>query len=241
MNILRRLQSVLLPDLCAVCRRELQEGERYVCLSCLGKIPYSRGRGKYIAELGPLISNSRVPVGLVRSWYLYDAATPFADLIRNAKYYGLPEMARALGRLFARDLLRGPVYGGEVPAAAIDVLLPMPMHPSKLRRRGYNQAREICLGMAEVMEIPVGDNLVAVRPHSTQTHLSHEERAANIAGCFAVRHSEELDGLNVAVVDDVITTGASMAECLLLLNRCNHLPASVSILSVGLSVGRGGG
>lgn len=240
MGLLRRLMAYVMPRVCEVCHGTLLEGEKYVCMRCLSQMPYAFCRPNLSPGVAAMFTNSAMPLGIVRAWTLYDPSSPFADVIRSAKYNGLPDMARHLGRLFARDLLSAPVLQGELPPSSIDVLLPMPMYGRKLVSRGYNQAREICVGMGEVMGVPVGDNLVAVRGHGTQTHLDHDRRAGNITGCFALRHGEELEGLNVAVVDDVITTGASVNECLFVLSRCSVRAASVSVLAIGQSVGKGG-
>lgn len=240
MSVLDRLLSYVMPRVCEVCHGTLLDGEQYICMRCLAQMPYAFSRPSLNPDIGGMLTNSAMPVGLVRQWYLYDPSSPFADVIRSAKYRAMPAMARELGRLFARDLLSAQLFSGELPPGEIDVLLPMPMYRTKLIRRGYNQAYEICIGMSEVLGIPVGDNLIAVKGHGTQTHLSHERRAANIRDCFAVVHGEELEGLNVAVVDDVITTGASMSECLLAISRSAGSARSVSVLALGLSVGKNG-
>lgn len=202
-------------------------------MECLLGMPYCRERGLGLINRNEAVINAAMPVAMVEAWMRYDAASPYAELIRNAKYRDRPWQARELGRIFGRDLLGRP-FGGVSPTPAdIDVLLPMPMHWSKEMRRGYNQSREIAFGLAEMLGAEVGDNLVAVRPHGTQTRLSHAERARNIKGCFALEHASELEGLHVAVVDDVITTGASVCEAVLALSWGMPRAASVSVLAIG--------
>lgn len=218
---------------CAVCGTVLEPDERLMCMHCLLTMPRCRERGVSMIDGNAPILNAAIPVAMVEAWIIYDPASDYASLIRDAKYNDRPGQARELGRLFAADLLRRPFADGEVHPDGIDVLLPVPMHWTKRMRRGYNQSEEIALGMAEVLGCATGDNLVAVKPHGTQTKLSYSGRARNIKGCFAIEHGDELEGLNVAVVDDIITTGASMGEAAMALSTGAAGAASLSFLSIG--------
>lgn len=233
------VDGYLLPRTCAVCGRRLHESEHVMCMPCTAGAPVCRQRGVMLIDRHDAIDNAAMPVGIVEAWMLYDPESPYAALIRSAKYHSRPDLARELGRLLGRELLSRGYAPGTLRPDDIDVLLPLPMHWSKELRRGYNQSAEIARGLAEVTGAAVGDNLVAVRPHRTQTQLSHSRRAANIKGCFELRHSDELWGLNVAIVDDIITTGASMGEAVMALSRGMPAAASVSVLALGVTRRKG--
>lgn len=242
MNVLRRffialLDRVLVPRVCVLCGSPLAADSPYVCTACMASVPVCRADGVEMLDLRAAIVNAAAPVGLVSAWSLYDPSHPTSGLVRMSKYGDAPGLALWLGRQYGRDLMRG--YEGaartgddEIRPSDIDVLLPVPMHRGKLLDRGYNQAAMIARGISDVTGIPVGDNLVAVRPHRTQTRLDHRARMSNVAGCFAVECGEELTGLNVAVVDDVITTGASMCEAAVAVSRGAPDVASVSFLAL---------
>ncbi len=123
--------------------------------------------------------------------------------------------------------------GSTTAARHIDVLLPVGMHWLKQLRRGYNQSREIAEGMGSVLGIAVGDNLTAVRGHATQTRRTADERRKNLKGIFAISHPEEIRGLNVAVVDDVITSGTTAAEAARAVLDAGA--ATASIFALGLT------
>ena len=107
--------------------------------------------------------------GFCAAWFFYDHTSDFADIIRSAKFDDRPAFARALGRLYARELLSAAhVDGTPGHLSDVEILMPVPMHWSKLLGRGYNQSREIALGISEVTGIPVADNLMARKPHRTQ-------------------------------------------------------------------------
>lgn len=202
------LADWLVPRLCPVCRRPLDTYGHPVCGQCLLSIPRPGVvRDPALAPLN-LLANLAYKPCMAAAWMRYDNPETYARAIRLAKYYDRPALARDLGRLFASEIK------ATVPETAdIDVLLPVPMHWTKRMVRGYNQAQEIARGIGEVLDIPVGDNLVALKPHSTQTRRSGRERRENVRGIYGVVHPEELDGLHTAIVDDIITTGATMAEC----------------------------
>ena len=143
------------------------------------------------------------------------------------KYGGERRLGDAMGRELAQVLQALP----ERP----DALVPVPLHWTRRLMRGYNQAEEIARGMAAVFGCDVGDNLRALRRHSTQTRRSANERFTNISGSFAVVNPRELDGLNVVIVDDVITTGSTMADCIRAVGE-SSAPASINVLSLGATL-----
>ena len=133
-----------------------------------------------------------------------------------------------IDRMYCRELAADGLAG------RFDVLLPVPLHRDKLLKRGYNQSLEIARGLAAELGCDVGDNLVALRPHSTQTSRSGYERFANVSGTFGLKMPGELEGLRVAVVDDVVTTGSTIHDCIAAIAR-QSTPASVSILTIGVT------
>lgn len=221
------------PNLCPVCGLELLDGERGLCLSCLMKLP--RCIEASALPLADLLSNGIAPAGIAASWFRYDASAERADLIRKAKYADRPALARELGRLFARELAAAPVAPGRMALSDVDVLLPVPMHLRKRLSRGFNQSREVALGISDETGIAVGDNLVAVKAHGTQTRRSSAARRANMEGKLAVEAPHELDGLNIAFVDDIVTTGATIIECVRAVSCSGALPATLGVLSLALT------
>ena len=205
--VLGAVVDALLPRLCPVCGCSLARGESLMCMRCLAALPRTRMH--------------------LRRMH-YSRNSPYAAVIRDAKYHSMPGMAREAGRLFALEMQAD----GAPALADVDVLLPVPMHWTRLMQRGYNQSREVALGISAATGIPVGDNLHAVRRHSTQTRRSADERRLNVQGTIAVRHPRELDGLHVAVVDDVITTGATMTDALRAITAAAS-PRALSVLALG--------
>lgn len=230
--ILRFFDSVAafaVPRTCPVCGRSLNNGEGPMCLHCLMGLP----RTDFHLSPNPDMILDRLP-GMpvpkhVASWFYYNRFSAYAELVRHAKYHDCPGLAREAGKAFATET------AAEGAFEDVDVLLPVPMHWFKQLRRGYNQSVEIAAGISDATGTPIGDNLRAARSHKTQTRRSFEMRRRNVAGTFVVENPEEIAGLNVGIVDDVITSGATMCEAMRALLQCPTPPASISIYSLAIA------
>ena len=215
------------PRTCRVCGQSLAEGEEVMCLGCMADLPRTGLHGIDFNTIHQRVGGSNV-IDTAAGWFYYYSDSPYAAVIREAKYYDRPAAARTLGRMYGRELAAEGFEG------RFDVVLPVPLYRTKLIRRGYNQSEEIARGLAEELRCDVGDNLVALRGHKTQTRRSGFERYENVRGSYGVVHAEELAGLKVAVVDDIITTGSTVLDCVTAIyDRAE--PASVSVLSIGVT------
>lgn len=219
----------MLPRVCPVCRRTLLPAEELMCTPCLAALPRT---GMHLRPGGNSImarvSRPGLRPAMAAAWLDYDRHSPYASLVRDAKLGSKPAISRGAGRLFALEMLAD---GCGDALADIDVLLPVPMHWTRMMRRGFNQSREVALGISSATGIPVGDNLIAARAHRSQTRGSAEERLRNVAGIASLRRPRELEGLHVAVVDDVITTGATMTDALNAVEQA--APRALSVLALG--------
>lgn len=231
-NILHEIMDVIAPATCPVCHKPLDSKEYPMCLPCLGNLPRALLHKQPYWDIQRILDNGVAPAGLCAAWFIYSPDNPYANLIRDAKYHDMPMMAMELGRMFAMELM------ADSPAFRdIDVLLPVPMFWFKNLRRGFNQAEMIAKGMSKASGIPVGDNLYATRRHRSQTHFKRDERLHNLVGSMGVRFPDELEGLNIALVDDVITTGSTLAECVGAISRSGARPASIGALFLGQRFG----
>lgn len=202
------LLDLFFPRVCTVCHTPLVEGEDLMCLGCLMELPRVEFDDYRDNELADRLASLRAPIEKAASLYYHMSGTPHVRLIHDAKYNRRPIVGRKLARIHAGQLATAGFFDD------IDVLMPVPLHFTKLWMRGYNQSHEIARGLSDVIGLPIGDNLTASRPHSTQTRKNASQRRTNSIGTFRVTNPEQLDSLHILVVDDVITTGSTILSAL---------------------------
>lgn len=222
--LLKSLADLFSPACCPVCGRHLSDGEKGLCLQCHLEMPRLRfsADGK-MPEVEQLFTGCQIVTHAV-SCFAYSRQSRYAEILKDLKYHHAPQAALHIARGFAEELKERGYFDG------VDEIIPVPLHRSKLKKRGYNQSLLIARVLAEVAQIPVGEGLKAVKPHATQTAKDTEERHRNVGDVFRASHME---GRHVLLVDDVITTGATLTAC------CDALQAagaaSVRIVSLAFA------
>lgn len=212
------------PRVCVLCHRDLEKNEDILCLHCLASLPLVRRSNPdlQIVYLG-------APGGHIRvlSWFVYNHEHPSHTLIHNIKYHDRRFTAEKLGREFGRTV----IAHGDLDSHPIDLILPIPLHWGKYIKRGYNQADEIARGFAEITGCKVGNNIYARRAHKTQTQRAQIDRAENVKDIFAIHHPDQLNNRHIAILDDVITTGATVIAAVKAILDVSH-PASITAISL---------
>lgn len=217
--------NMIFPRVCCVCHRSLVAGERVLCLHCLDRLPRTMIHRNNFNSLHQRLAG-HTPVERAAAWFHYIRGSEFVSIIHDAKYRGMPDIARDSGEIFAREILPDGFFDG------IDIILPVPLHRAKFLTRGYNQAREIASGISRATGIPVGDNLEAKHGHTSQTRRNAWERFLNSRNIFTVTRPDMLARRHVLVVDDVITTGATMLACIDTIHAAEP-SAVISVLALG--------
>lgn len=214
----------IMPRVCEGCGRRLSRGERSVCAACLGELSQGVPEAAGLRERLP----RGVPVDRCLSWTPYRRGASASRLIKRGKYGGRPDIIEELADIYGRRLAAAGALEG------VDALQPVPMHWLKRLGRGYNQAALIARQLSRATGIPTADALRAVRGHGSQTRRTAGERALNVAGMFAVRHPESVAGRHIALVDDIITTGATLSEAALALAEAGAPRISVVTLAAAV-------
>jgi ComF family protein len=213
--LVRTLLDFIYPPHCAICEAYIDGGtERIVCPVCWGKVhlmvsPRCGRCGKTVetpVEVCPTCERWEHSFSRARTAARFEGVVQ--DLVHLMKYQGKCSIAKRLGATLA-DSMRDDSTIGQ-----IDLLLPVPLHPSRERERGYNQSALIARALGEDLGIPVEERLLQrIRNTKTQTQLNAFDRAVNVAGAFRVKNPESVVGRSLALVDDVMTTGATADAC----------------------------
>lgn len=208
-HLLHWLINQLFPAICPVCGQALAPGERAICLHCRWDMPLT---GYWMTQDNPacMMLRHRIPDLHHASALLYFRhESGYRTMIHSLKYSGRRDIAVALGEMFGRELRESSLYDD------IDLLVPVPLHWTKRIHRGYNQAEEICVGLGRSMDLSYDfRSLKRIRKTQTQAlHRNPEARRRNVEGAFRLRHADRLRSKHILLVDDVLTTGATITAC----------------------------
>ena len=201
------LWELFFPRHCAVCGCKLQKSEKHICLSCL----QTMFRTNYHLQTdNPMEKNlwGKIPLGRATALFFYRRENPYVKLLYELKYYGNFRLGVYMGRYMAICLKDSDFFQG------IQLIVPVPLHPDKLRKRGYNQSAKLAEGISQITGIPVATNVIIRQKFTdTQTRKSRIERWLNVSGIFVCIAPSELEGKHILLVDDVMTTGATIVSC----------------------------
>ncbi len=220
------LVRLFYPNLCAGCGTTLVRGETVLCTRCSFLLPRT---GYHLSEDNPVsrLFWGRVKIEQATAYFVFEKGSIFQSLIHQLKYKGRKDIGVYLGNRLGQALVDSPGF------RTIDCVIPVPLHPRRQRQRGYNQGEYIARGIAEAMQVSlVSGNLVRTGKTNTQTRKSRLERWENVRSMFAVRQPGKLEGLHVLLVDDVVTTGATLEACAEVLLTIEGLRLSVAALAV---------
>jgi ComF family protein len=209
--------GVVFPNICLACGDQaLNEGE-YICSFCLKKRFEAALSRDEMSSSGVILPRS---VELQQAMWNFDRAGALQQLLHHLKYQQLTQVGVQLGSIFARKIKSHPKIQSILATSGV-VLLPVPLHRLKFRKRGFNQAFSIAEGMQTVLDMPICSIKAVIRTINTpsQTGLSLEKRQENVRDVFEVRRVSEISGKAVVIVDDVFTTGATTFELAKTLSR----------------------
>ncbi|MBR4585294.1 MAG: ComF family protein [Bacteroidales bacterium] len=230
---LSALLDLVLPRVCVVCGRPLLPQEEHLCLECRADLPQT-----HYATLGhnPLADrfNARIqtdeyePYAYAAALYHYRADAGYKKISQALKYHRDFGVGRWAARLLGAQLAASPLY------ADVDLVVPVPLHWLRRRRRGYNQAALIAREVARALGAPLAPRLLRrIRRTRSQTRLSGEAKAANVVGAFALRAARPPAAHHILLVDDVFTTGSTLAACHKALRSTYGPQVRISVATLG--------
>lgn len=220
--LLSDLVNLVYPQVCAACGKRLQRQEEVLCLICEYTLPKT---DYHLQPDNPVAKHfwGRVLLQNAAALYLFNKGERIQHLIHQLKYKGWKEVGVKIGQIYGRMLAEASGY------KEVNLILPVPLHPDKQKKRGYNQSDCFAQGLSETMHVPWSDSILLRSTYTdSQTKKSRFERWENVESIFVISNPDDIRNKHILLVDDVITTGATIEACASVLLATEGVKVSVA-------------
>ncbi len=217
--------QLLFPVTCGACGTPLEKNEQTICTICLSFLPVTNF---HLYNDNPVMQVflGRLNLQAATTLLFFHKKGRTQHLLHNLKYNKRQDVGVFLGKL-----LGNKIYN-KVPYNSIDYILPVPLHQKKMKQRTYNQSECFARGLSIVLEKPVCIDAIARSSETqTQTNKSRSERWENVSDAFSLQYKTEYEGKHFLIVDDVITTGATIEACAIALLKISNVKISVAAIA----------
>ena len=223
-----RLLDLISPRLCVVCGQRLTVSEDIICSRCNFHLPRTGFHlNPYENEMAKMFWHL-LPIERATALFYYESHSETANILYELKYKGHPEIGEVMGRIIAKELQPSGFFDG------IDGIVPVPLAKKRQRQRGYNQSLEIARGISETTSLPIYNKVVKRKAfEDSQTHKGRWERNENVEGVFELKDPSAIQGKHLLIIDDVVTTGATVISCAKELCKAGNI--KVSVLALGFA------
>lgn len=217
--------SLIFPHVCASCGKSLYKNEHSICTYCAYHLPKTNF---HLDNENPIakIFWGRINIHSAGACYGFNKGGKVQHLIHQLKYKGKKDVGITIGKWYGLDLKQNPDFN------TVNVIIPVPLHPRKEKKRGYNQSSFFAEGLAFSMNAEVDlKTLFRAKESETQTKKSRFNRWKNVESIFQLRNTTALQGKHILLVDDVITTGATLEACAQTLFQIPDIKVSVATIA----------
>ena len=225
---LKNIFNLFFPELCQICEKPLTKGESILCVTCRSDLPltnFSKLKGNKVETS----FYGRIPLHAATSLLYFNKKGNTQKLIHQLKYRRQQQIGAFLGNWLGEAMLLSKRFEN------IDCIIPVPLHPKKLKKRGYNQVITFGKSLSEILNIPLLENvLIRISTSNTQTFKSRFERSANVEEKFDLIDKEILKNKHILLIDDVITTGATLEACCIHLMQTPNIKISIATMTYTL-------
>jgi len=217
-------KALFFPPLCIICKRRYADHEEIICTRCHHQLPYtdhpSHSHNEFVQHFW-----GRIPIQHGGSLLTFSKEHGVRDIIHRIKYQDDLALAQQMGAYMAfhfKESLRD-----------VEALIPVPLHKTKQKLRGYNQCDHIAMGILDTTQIPIlHDVLERTESTETQTHKSRSDRAASMIRAFTAKNVDSVRQKHIAIIDDMMTTGATLEGCANALLQ--HVDCTVSMFTLAM-------
>lgn len=219
------LINLFYPNICQICDVELYKNQNIICTNCVNELPITNF---HLDNENPVIKvfYGRVPLENATSLLIFKKKGSVQKLIHRLKYRGHKEIGTYLGKWLGAELAETNSYKN------IDLIIPVPLHKKKLQKRGFNQVEEFGKEIALALNIPyIDDVLLKTSYSSTQTLKTRLARWGNIEESFVIVNSEKIKNKHILLIDDLVTTGATLEACADVLLEVGNVKISIATMA----------
>lgn len=223
------VRTLLFPDYCTACETPLQSGEKFLCTSCRHQVPETNFH-LYNDAAMKKVFYGRLNLQLATSLFYFEKKGPVQKLMHGLKYKGKEHIGQVLGEWLGTSLAILPQY------QTIDVVIPVPLHPKKMKKRGYNQVSAFAKALSTHLNAQY-DDAVLVKSKNTQTQVfkGRFTRSDEVLNAFSITDTQRFAGKHILLVDDIITTGATIEACGIELLKIPNITLSITTMAIASS------
>jgi ComF family protein len=224
---IKSFSHLFYPELCLGCQENDREIEDAFCLECYANLPFTNQaniiNNEFINHF-----NGKINIEHGAALFYFVKQGMVQEIIQQLKYLNKPQYGIKMGEIFGKIIKNSTCF------KSIDAIIPVPLHKKKEQERGYNQSNKFAQGLSNSLNIPFfSNNLIRVKYTSTQTKMNREERILNLNSAFMINNPEFLEGKHLLLIDDVLTTGATLLECALQLKTIKGVKISMATIGMG--------
>jgi len=226
MKYIQNIFDLFYPKSCVCCSQNLLDQEQIICIGCSIDLPLV-DNNDFKSNALTQILEGRVVVESGASFLYYRSAGKVKQLIHQLKYQNNQEIGTFLGNWF------GTILSERNPFKLVDYIIPVPLHQKKQKKRGYNQLTNFGKSMSEILKIPfLTDVLIKVNASNTQTGKKRLERLTNLETKFSLHNANIIQNKHLLLIDDVITTGATLEACSKELLKAGNVKISIATIAL---------
>ena len=220
--------DLISPRLCVVCGNRLAVTEETLCSKCYLHLPRTDFANDLYENVMAKLFWGQIKLEKATALFYYEPHAETAQILYELKYKNHPEIGVVMGRMMAKELMKSGLFED------IDALVPVPLAKKREHERGYNQSLELAKGVSEVTHLPIANQVVRrTKFVDSQTHRGRWERNENVEGVFELVDGDSLSGKHVLLIDDVVTTGATIIACAQEMQKASNL--RISVLALGFA------
>ena len=223
-----RLLDLISPRLCVVCGDRLAVSEETLCSKCYLHLPRTNFNRNLYENVMAKLFWGQIAIEKATALFYYEPHAETANILYELKYKNHPEIGVVMGRMMAKELMSSGLFDD------IDAIVPMPLAKKRECERGYNQSLELAKGVSEVTGLSIANQIVRrTKFMGSQTQRGRWERNENVENVFELINDNDICGKHLLLIDDVVTTGATIVACAKEMQKASHV--KISVLALGFA------